>query len=149
MNACSCACACLAHVPHLDADCRPCSWNVSRTLRRNLADVAQKISHSHIFVILKSYDLPKNLVSAISLTFKAKVSSPDGDSDFFKISAGVMQGDTLAPFLFVFVFALSHLIFPSKELQLHLLPTSSQGQWSPGFAFRRPFYLFVRSVIFL
>ena len=64
------------------------------------------ISHSRMFAILKAYDIPENLVSAIRLTYeklKAKVSSPDGDSDFFKISAGVMQGDTLAPFLFVIV----------------------------------------------
>ena len=34
---------------------------------------------------------------------KAKVKSPDGDTDYFNIHAGVMQGDTLAPYLFVVV----------------------------------------------
>ena len=29
------------------------------------------------------------------------VQSPDGDTDFFDIIAGVLQGDTLAPYLFV------------------------------------------------
>ena len=33
----------------------------------------------------------------------AKVISPDGDTDFFEILAGVLQGDTLAPFLFIIV----------------------------------------------
>ena len=30
-----------------------------------------------------------------------KVRSPDGDTDFFDIIAGVLQGDTLAPYLFI------------------------------------------------
>ena len=32
---------------------------------------------------------------------KVKVRSPDGDIDYFDIVAGVLQGDTLAPFLFI------------------------------------------------
>ena len=32
---------------------------------------------------------------------KLKVRSPDGDTDFFDIVAGVLQGDTLAPYLFI------------------------------------------------
>ena len=34
---------------------------------------------------------------------KAKVISPDGESDLFEILAGVLQGDTLAPYLFAIV----------------------------------------------
>ena len=30
-----------------------------------------------------------------------KVRSPDGDTDYFDIVAGVLQGDTLAPYLFI------------------------------------------------
>ena len=30
-----------------------------------------------------------------------KVRFPDGDTDYFDIVAGVLQGDTLAPYLFV------------------------------------------------
>ena len=30
-----------------------------------------------------------------------KVRSPDGDTDYFNIVAGVLQGDTLAPYLFI------------------------------------------------
>ena len=30
-----------------------------------------------------------------------KVRSPDGDTEYFNIVAGVLKGDTLAPFLFV------------------------------------------------
>ena len=32
---------------------------------------------------------------------KVKVHSPDGDTDYFDIVTGVLQGDTLAPYLFI------------------------------------------------
>ena len=32
---------------------------------------------------------------------KVKVRSPDGDKDYFDIVAGVLQGDTFAPYLFM------------------------------------------------
>ena len=32
---------------------------------------------------------------------KVKVSSPDGDTEYFDIVAGVLQGDTLVPYLFI------------------------------------------------
>jgi chorismate synthase len=34
---------------------------------------------------------------------KAKVVSPDGETDMFEITAGVLQGNTLAPFVFMIV----------------------------------------------
>ncbi len=35
------------------------------------------------------------------MTQKVKVRSPDGDTEYFDIVAGVLQGDTLAPYLFI------------------------------------------------
>ena len=32
---------------------------------------------------------------------KVKIHSPDGDTNYFDIVAGVLQGDTLAPYLFI------------------------------------------------
>ena len=32
---------------------------------------------------------------------KVKVFPPDGDTDYFNIAAGVLQGDTLAPYLLI------------------------------------------------
>ena len=64
------------------------------------------IYHQSMFKILEAYGIPKRLVKAISLVYeglKAKVLSPDGDTDYFDIHQGVMQGDTLAPYLFVIV----------------------------------------------
>ena len=54
--------------------------------------------------ILLAYGLPKETVSAIMILYrntKVKVHSPDGDTDYFDIVAGVLQGDTLAPYLFI------------------------------------------------
>ena len=54
--------------------------------------------------ILLSYGLPKETVTAIIILYrnsKVKVRSPDGDTDYFDIVAGVLQGDTLAPYLFI------------------------------------------------
>ena len=54
--------------------------------------------------ILLAYGLPKETVAAITIFYrntKVKVHSPDGDSQYFNIVAGVLQGDTLAPYLFI------------------------------------------------
>ena len=51
-----------------------------------------------------AYSLPKETVTAIIILYrntKVKVRSPDGDTDYFDIAAGVLQGDTLAPYLFI------------------------------------------------
>ena len=56
--------------------------------------------------ILQAYDIPPNLISAITRMYentRAKVISPDGETDIFEIKAGVLQGDTLAPYLFAIV----------------------------------------------
>ena len=64
------------------------------------------IHRDRMFQILKSYDIPESLIQAIKLMYsntKAKVLTPDGETSFFDIVAGVLQGDTLAPFLFAIV----------------------------------------------
>ena len=53
--------------------------------------------------ILLAYGLPKETVAAIMIFYrntKVKVRSPDGDTDYFDNVAGVLQGDTFAPYLF-------------------------------------------------
>ena len=59
-----------------------------------------------MFQILNLYDLPEKIISAIRalyLSTKAKVVSSDGDTKIFDIHAGVLQWNTLAPFLFIIV----------------------------------------------
>ena len=54
--------------------------------------------------ILLAYSLPKETVAAITILYwntKVKVSSPDEDTEYFDIVAGVLQRDTLAPYLFI------------------------------------------------
>ena len=46
----------------------------------------------------------KKPVAAITILYrntKVKVRSPDGDTEYFDIVAGLLQGDTLAPYLFI------------------------------------------------
>ena len=55
--------------------------------------------------ILLAYGIPKETVAAITTILygntKVKVRSPDGDTEYFDIVAGVLQGDTLALYLFI------------------------------------------------
>ena len=54
--------------------------------------------------ILLAYGLPKENTAAITILYRnpiVKVRSPDGDAENFCIAAGVLQGDTLAPYLFI------------------------------------------------
>ena len=54
--------------------------------------------------ILLAYGLPKETIAAIMILYRntrVKVRSPDGNTDYFDIVAGVLQGDTLTPYLFI------------------------------------------------
>ena len=56
--------------------------------------------------ILLAHGLPKETVAAITILYrntkmKVKVRSSDGDTEYLDIVAGVLQGDTLAPYLFI------------------------------------------------
>ena len=54
--------------------------------------------------ILLAYSIPKETVGAITILYrntKVKARSLDGDTEYFDILAGVLQGDTLATCLFV------------------------------------------------
>ena len=54
--------------------------------------------------ILLTCSRSKETVTAIMILYrntKVKVHSPDGDTAYFDIIAGVLQGDTLAPYLFI------------------------------------------------
>ena len=59
-----------------------------------------------MLAILKAYGIPEELVMAISIMYAdttAKVITPDGETETFNILACILQGDTLAPYLFVIV----------------------------------------------
>ena len=64
------------------------------------------IHRGKMIQILKAYGIPQVITDAIDETYRntrAKVISPDGDTELFDILAGVLQGDTLAPYLFIII----------------------------------------------
>ena len=82
-----------------------CKKNVKETLL--FVDFSKALDSLHrgkMEQILLTYGLPKETITAIMMLYKntnAKVRSPRRDADYFDIVAGVRQGDTLAPYLFI------------------------------------------------
>ncbi|KAI8515803.1 hypothetical protein Bbelb_066160 [Branchiostoma belcheri] len=59
-----------------------------------------------MFEILPLYGIPLPFINAIKSLYidtTATVITPDGETSPFEVTAGVLQGDTLAPFLFIMV----------------------------------------------
>ena len=80
------------------------------------------ISRQAVFGILPLYRIPKPIVEAIKplyMNTEATFITPDGETEFFKISTGVLQGDTLAPFIFIIVL--------DYVLRLSLDPLNNRG----------------------
>ena len=90
------------------------------TIRRILGVYAKNLEATILFVdvskafdsihrnkmgqMLLAYGLPKETVAAIMMLYentKINVRSPDRDIDYFDMVEGVLQGDTLAPYLFI------------------------------------------------
>ena len=62
------------------------------------------INRNKMKEILLKYGIPEETDCAIMMLYKntrSMVRSPDGDTRYFEITTGVLQGDTLAPFLFI------------------------------------------------
>lgn len=81
------------------------------------------INRNAMFRILGAYGIPELIVEAIKAMYidtSALVMTPEGETDTFKIDTGVLQGDPLAPFLFIICldYAMRRSIFPSDGLTL-------------------------------
>ena len=64
------------------------------------------VHRERMFTILGLYGIPPKIVNAIRCIYtgsKSFVSTPDGDTEAFSVNTGVLQGDTLAPFLFIII----------------------------------------------
>ena len=62
------------------------------------------VHRSKLAEILRAYDIAKETAEAIIMLYtdmQSLVFSPDGDTEFFSISAGILQGDTLEPLIFI------------------------------------------------
>ena len=70
----------------------------------NFSKAFDSIHRGKMKQIQLAYSLFKETITAIMMLYKnmkVKVRSLDGDTDYFNIVAGVLQGDTLAPYLFI------------------------------------------------
>ena len=59
-----------------------------------------------ILKILKAYRVPPNILKAITVLYqgtKAKTITPGGETEIFEIESGILQGDTLAPYIFIII----------------------------------------------
>ena len=82
--------------------------------------------------ILKAYGIPTKIVNAINILYKdteAQIITPDGDTEFFGIVAGVLQGDTLAPFLFII--ALDYALRENYKRNAHWIYAHSTTELPP------------------
>ena len=79
--------------------------------------------------ILIKYGIPEEITNAIMMLYKntqPMVRSPDGDTSFFKITTGALQGDTLAPFLFTV--CLDYVLKNSLDINSNIGFTLSQSR---------------------
>ena len=70
----------------------------------NFSKAFDSIHRGKMEQILLAYGLPKETVTAIMVLYintKVKVCFLDGDTNYFDIVVGVLQGDTFAPYLFI------------------------------------------------
>ena len=77
---------------------------VATTLFVDFTKAFDFIHRGEMEQILLAYGLPKEAVTVIMILYrntKVKVCSLDGDTDYFYIVAGILQVDTLAPYLFI------------------------------------------------
>ena len=72
------------------------------------------------FQILHAYDIPEKIVTATQIMYvntSAVVLTPEGETTNFNIKTGVLQGDPLAPYIFIIVldYALRTAIETEKD----------------------------------
>ena len=74
--------------------------------------------------------MPEPIVGAMKSLYntEATVITPDGETEFFEITASILQGDTLAPFIFIIVldYALGLSLDNLNDRGLQIQPRRSQ-----------------------
>ena len=93
------------------------------------------INRDIMFQILPLYGIPDEIIKAIKVLYtntKAKVLTTDGETELFDILAGVLQGDTLAPFLFILVLDYALRTSLDQNNTLGLLLKKRNGSRNPA-----------------
>ena len=70
------------------------------------SEAFDSVDRSKMFEILRLYGIPDKIIEAIKVMYtdtSSTVLSTDGETLSFPILAGILQGDTLTPFLFIIV----------------------------------------------
>ena len=83
---------------------RRCTYKTLEATFVNFSKAFDSILRGKMEQTLLTYGLLKETVAAIMMLYrntKVKVCSSIGDTDYFDIIAGLLQGDTLAPYLFI------------------------------------------------
>ncbi|KAL5253695.1 hypothetical protein ACHWQZ_G013464 [Mnemiopsis leidyi] len=87
------------------------------------------INRDALFHILSLYRIPAPIIKAIRLLYdsaKSRVETSDGLTEFFETLISVLQGDTLAPFLFIIVLDIILRNCMSPEHGLTITPRQSR-----------------------
>ena len=72
----------------------------------NFRKAFDSVSRERLFDMLSAYGVPQDIIKAIRVAYTnttAQVITEDGNAKFFSIEAGVLQEDTLAPYLFIII----------------------------------------------
>ena len=91
------------------------------------------INREEMFKILEAYGIPKEIVQGIKIIYEnntAAVITPIGLTEYFKITAGIFQGDTLAPLLFIIVidYILRKTFKTTTDQGIEILPRQGSRQ---------------------
>ena len=105
----------------------------------DFSKVFDSIHRRNMEQILLAYGLPKETVTAMNTimlyrNMKAKVCPLDGDTDFFDIVAEVLQGNTLAQYLFIICldYVLTTLIAQIKKNGFMQKKKKARSRWYPA-----------------
>ena len=85
------------------------------------------VDRTKMFEILKLYGIPDKMIAAIRVLYtntSSTILTPDGEAPFFSIQAGILQGDTLAPFPRSFLLLLWTTCYVCQLIQLTIRATN-------------------------
>ena len=97
----------------------------------DLSKAFDSVHRAKMIKILKEYGIPNEIINAIQKLYmgtRAKVLSLDGETECFEILRGVLQGDTLVPYLFTIAidYIMKMVIDGKEQLGFILNPKRSR-----------------------